>query len=141
MHDNKLEKMKDKIQGKGSEMATNRIMSEYKILMKSSDFKNIMTIDMKNDNLYNWTVIFDLSKYETSPDLKKDFAEWSKTFNTKEQIEYEVIFSDSFPFTPPFIRVVKPRFMYRTGHITVGGSICMESLTPKGWSSARSMES
>ena len=31
--------------------------------------------------------------------------------------------------------------MYQTGHVTVGGSICMESLTPSGWSSARSIES
>ena len=65
-----------------------------------------------------------------------------KTFpGEKESIEYEVIFSDTYPFSPPFIRVVKPRFMYQTGHITVGGSICMESLTPSGWSSARSLES
>jgi ubiquitin-conjugating enzyme E2 Q len=57
------------------------------------------------------------------------------------KLQYEVIFSDNFPFDPPFIRVVFPRFAFRTGHITVGGSICMESLTPSGWSSARSLES
>lgn len=43
--------------------------------------------------------------------------------------------------SPPFIRVVKPRFRFHTGHVTVGGSICMESLTPTGWNSARSIES
>ena len=36
---------------------------------------------------------------------------------------------------------MRPRFKYQTGHVTVGGSICMESLTPSGWSSARSIES
>ena len=43
--------------------------------------------------------------------------------------------------SPPFFRVVWPRFRYQTGHVTVGGSICMESLTNSGWSSARSIES
>lgn len=52
-----------------------------------------------------------------------------------------MIFSDSYPHDPPFVRVVFPRFAFRTGHVTVGGSICIESLTPTGWSSARSLES
>jgi ubiquitin-conjugating enzyme E2 Q len=56
-------------------------------------------------------------------------------------LQYEVIFSQNFPNEPPFIRVKFPRFAFRTGHVTVGGSICMESLTPSGWSSARSLES
>lgn len=49
-------------------------------------------------------------------------------------------FPENFPFEPPFIRVVKPKFAFRTGHVTIGGSICMESITPAGWSSARSIE-
>eukprot|EP00349_Pseudokeronopsis_sp_Brazil_P010358 CAMPEP_0202980330 /NCGR_PEP_ID=MMETSP1396-20130829/86281_1 /ASSEMBLY_ACC=CAM_ASM_000872 /TAXON_ID= /ORGANISM="Pseudokeronopsis sp., Strain Brazil" /LENGTH=97 /DNA_ID=CAMNT_0049720247 /DNA_START=519 /DNA_END=808 /DNA_ORIENTATION=- len=59
----------------------------------------------------------------------------------KSEILYEVIFSDQYPLSPMFIRVVSPRFKYQTGHVTVGGSICMESLTPSGWTSARSVES
>jgi ubiquitin-conjugating enzyme E2 Q len=59
----------------------------------------------------------------------------------KAMLQYEVIFSDSYPHDPPFIRVVFPRFAFRTGHVTIGGSICIESLTPSGWSSARSLES
>ena len=50
-------------------------------------------------------------------------------------------FSDQYPLSPVFIRVLHPRFRYQTGHVTVGGSICMESLTPTGWTSARSLES
>jgi len=36
--------------------------------------------------------------------------------------------------------VIKPRFQYRTGHVTIGGSICMEVLTNKGWSPANTIE-
>jgi ubiquitin-conjugating enzyme E2 Q len=63
--------------------------------------------------------------------------------NKKDEmkLEYEVIFPENYPHAPFFIRVVFPRFAFRTGHVTVGGSICMESLTPTGWSSARSIES
>ena len=56
-------------------------------------------------------------------------------------MEYEVIFPENYPLNPFFIRVVYPRFAFRTGHVTVGGSICMESLTPTGWVSTRSLES
>ena len=71
--DNRLQKMKDKLTGKGSAMATERIQLEYKGLIKSSDFKSIIAIDMKNDNLYNWIVTFDITKYEIGNELKADY--------------------------------------------------------------------
>jgi len=52
----------------------------------------------------------------------------------------EVKFPDNYPMQPPFIRVVRPRFQIHTGHITVGGSICMELLTPSGWLPSVSLE-
>ena len=54
---------------------------------------------------------------------------------------FELTFPGQFPNEPPFIRVVRPIFQFRTGHITIGGSICMESITPKGWIATRSIES
>lgn len=81
-------------------------------------------------------------------------------FRKKEQK-----FPSSFPFDPPFIRVVKPRFAFHSGHVTVGlkfseflfftkfffgwlfslfvkgGSICFELLTRSGWSPACTIES
>ena len=32
-----------------------------------------------------------------------------------------------------FVRMIKPRFKWHTGHVTVGGSMCTELLTPGGW--------
>jgi len=39
-----------------------------------------------------------------------------------------------YPVDPPFVRVVRPRFAFHSGHVTIGGSICMELLTRSGWS-------
>jgi len=50
-------------------------------------------------------------------------------------------FSKDYPFSPPFVRVVRPRFKFMTGHVTIGGSICMELLTNSGWRSTNSIES
>ena len=38
------------------------------------------------------------------------------------------------------MRVIRPRFAFHTGHVTVGGSICMEALTSSGWTPEYSME-
>ena len=42
---------------------------------------------------------------------------------------------------PPFIRIVSPRFVYRTGHINSGARICMEVLTKSSCSPMYSLES
>ena len=56
-------------------------------------------------------------------------------------IEMEMLFSQDFPMTPPFVRVLRPRFAFHTGHVTLGGSICIELLTSSGWSPAYTIES
>ncbi len=133
--------MRGKVSGKGSAMSTQRILIEYKCMVQSQDFKDILKIDMVKDNIYLWKLSFDVSKYEISKELKEDFLTRQKQYNLPQEITYEVTFADSYPHDPVFIRVVTPRFKYQTGHVTVGGSICMESLTPTGWTSARSLES
>jgi len=54
----------------------------------------------------------------------------SKNINS---IKLEITVPNRYPFEPPFIRIVYPRFKFRTGHITLGGSICMELLSLSGW--------
>ena len=50
-----------------------------------------------------------------------------------------------YPAQPFFLRVISPRCVWYTGHVTAGGSICIEALTlsggPNGWSSALCVES
>ncbi len=37
--------------------------------------------------------------------------------------------------------MLSPRFALRSGHVTIGGSICMDLLTMSGWSPVNSIES
>lgn len=50
-------------------------------------------------------------------------------------------FPKDYPMTPPFVRIVRPRFQFLTGHVTIGGSICMQMLTRSGWSPSNDIES
>lgn len=48
------------------------------------------------------------------------------------------MFQETYPFEPPFVRVVHP--IISGGYVLVGGAICMELLTKQGWSSAYTVE-
>lgn len=52
-----------------------------------------------------------------------------------KSILMEIRFGDSYPFSPPFFRVVHPRFLPFIhgggGHVTGGGSICMGAHFPE----------
>ena len=50
-----------------------------------------------------------------------------------------VCLQESFPFDPPFVRVINP--VVSGGYVLGGGAICMELLTKQGWSSAYNIES
>jgi ubiquitin-conjugating enzyme E2 Q len=50
-----------------------------------------------------------------------------------ESIKMEVRLPGNYPFEPPFIRVLSPKFAFRKGHITVGGSVCIDLLTKQRW--------
>jgi ubiquitin-conjugating enzyme E2 Q len=60
-------------------------------------------------------------------------------------IVLELRFGSDYPYSPPFVRVVRPRFLPFLegggGHVTAGGAMCMELLTSSGWTPANSMES
>uniref|UniRef100_A0A8C6HFT6 Ubiquitin-conjugating enzyme E2Q-like protein 1 n=1 Tax=Mus spicilegus TaxID=10103 RepID=A0A8C6HFT6_MUSSI len=71
--------------------------------------------------------------------VDKDSVLWQdmKETNT-EFILLNLTFPDNFPFSPPFMRVLSPRL--ENGYVLDGGAICMELLTPRGWSSAYTVE-
>ena len=60
-------------------------------------------------------------------------------------IVLEFRFGREYPMTPPFARIIRPRFLPFLqgggGHVTAGGAMCMELLTNSGWSPANNMES
>lgn len=118
--------------------ATKRIMKEIEILHKSSN--QILSTKSQSqsqsikydvdygDNVYLITVKMYAENFKDSKKLFDQMAIKKIDF-----ITVEIILSDQYPFSPPFLRVVKPIFKHLTGHITLGGSICHEILSPTGW--------
>ena len=54
----------------------------------------------------------------------------ASSLNQRDEIGAEVVlkfeFPIDFPSRPPFVSVWRPRFMFHTGHVTIGGSICAQ---------------
>lgn len=64
--------------GKGSAIATKRLMLEYRGLKESKEFKHV-TITIKEDNVYIWRMAFDILKFDLTKELKSDFEKIQKT--------------------------------------------------------------
>nr|QUS48041.1 ubiquitin-conjugating enzyme [Holotrichia oblita] len=120
----------------GSVQATDRLMKELRDIYRSDTFKNKMyQIELVNDSLYEWNVRL-LAVDPDSP-LSHDLA-LLKEKEGKDSILLNMLFKDTYPFEPPFVRVVHP--IISGGYVLVGGAICMELLTKQGWSSAYTVE-
>ncbi|KAG0634608.1 hypothetical protein HOY80DRAFT_1005016 [Tuber brumale] len=89
-------------------------------------------------NVYQWHI--ELHSFPPDIPLSADLA--AKNLSS---VLLEFRFGPNFPMSPPFVRVVRPRFLALAegggGHVTAGGALCMELLTNSGWSAASSMES
>lgn len=95
-------------------------------------------IDFENmENMFQWIV--ELHSFERNLPLAQDMEKAGVS-----SIICEIRFGASFPFTPPFVRIVRPRFLPFLsgggGHVTAGGAMCMELLTNTGWSPVNSIE-
>ena len=90
------------------------------------------------NNMYQWIV--EMHSFDKDLLLAKDMKAAGLT-----SIVMEMRFTSQYPFTPPFIRVVKPRFLPFNqgggGNVTEGGAMCMEVLTNNGWSAGLTIES
>ncbi|GAB1607670.1 ubiquitin-conjugating enzyme E2 Q1-like [Argonauta hians] len=121
----------------GSVQATDRLMKELREIFRSESYKKaIYTIDLVSECLYEWNI--KLFKVDQDSPLHADLL----TFKEKEGRDHILLnftFKDSFPFDPPFVRVINP--VISGGYVLSGGAICMELLTKQGWSSAYSIES
>ncbi|KAL4941500.1 hypothetical protein BDV06DRAFT_179289 [Aspergillus oleicola] len=90
------------------------------------------------DSVYQWIV--ELHSFDKSLSIAKDLERAKLS-----SIVIEMRFPSEYPLSPPFIRIIRPRFVRFTegggGHITAGGSMCMELLTNDGWMPTFSIES
>ena len=116
--------------GSGTQAATVALAKEFeKCAAVAGKFG--FTVDLVGDNIYHWEV--ELTDFEPSSLLGRDILEYSARYSRKPAVVLHMLFPSDFPHAPPFVRVIRPRFQFMTGHVTIGGSICTEALTRSGW--------
>ncbi|PGG98774.1 ubiquitin-conjugating enzyme E2 Q [Blastomyces parvus] len=88
--------------------------------------------------IYQWIV--ELHSFDPSLPLAADLKKAGL-----KSVVLELRFPSDYPISPPFVRVIRPRFLNFLsgggGHVTAGGALCMELLTNSGWSAVSSIES
>ncbi|XP_035679520.1 ubiquitin-conjugating enzyme E2Q-like protein 1 [Branchiostoma floridae] len=111
------------------QVRSRRLMRELQEVRKHKD--GVFEVDLVEDNLYEWNV--KLYKVDPDSEFYQDMQEVGTEF-----VLLNLTFPENFPFSPPFMRVLTPKI--ENGYVMDGGAICMELLTPKGWSSAYTVE-
>lgn len=116
--------------------ATMALQKEFRAMMKEQGgAESLATLGWYmppecNENLFQWVV--EMHSFDPDLPIAKDLK--SKGVNS---LVFEIRFPPTFPHSPPFFRLVMPRFLPFMqgggGHVTVGGSICMDLLTSAGW--------
>ena len=120
------------IGGSSVKVANKALMKDLSAIMAQDTAAMGFSIAPKQENYFVWEVrFFDFDDCELANDLKR---------HDQNYVELEMTFEQQYPATPPFIRVISPRFQFHTGHVTVGGSICMELLTNYGWNPVNTIE-
>ncbi|KAF2866868.1 hypothetical protein BDV95DRAFT_611164 [Massariosphaeria phaeospora] len=123
--------------------ATKRLMKDFNDLIKVQAREPLHELgwhidEDKVENIYQWIV--ELHSFDPTLPLAKDMK--SKDIKS---VVLELRFGKDYPMSPPFVRVIRPRFLAFNqgggGHVTAGGAMCMELLTNDGWSAVSSIES
>jgi ubiquitin-protein ligase len=117
------------IQGKG----VKKIIKEYQTITGQKPEITGFRVVADSNNMYVWKIY--IFGYDPKDPVGADMVKYGI-----KEIELELKFPQNYPMSPPFVRVIKPRFEVRTGHITTGGSICMQILVEKYWTPACSVE-
>ena len=122
--------------------ATRSLQREIKTVLKTQSSTPVSDLGwyLDPDNISNpYQLIFELHSFPLELPLAKDMKS-----QKVDSIVLECRFGPSFPFSPPFIRVIRPRFVPFLagggGHVTAGGAICMELLTNSGWNPSCGIE-
>ena len=123
--------------------ATQSLQRHLKVILKVQDREPLYELGWYVDatlvnTIYQWIVEF--HSFDSSLPLAQDLKR-----NKLTSIVMEIRFPPQFPMSPPFIRVIRPRFIPFMqgggGHVTAGGAMCMELLTSSGWLPTITMES
>lgn len=100
-------------------------MKELREVYRSESFKKgVFKVDLVNDSLYEWNVKIHVVDPDSA--LYNDL-QLLKEKEGKDHILLNILFKETYPFEPPFIRIVHPTIT--GGYVLGGGAICMELLT------------
>jgi ubiquitin-conjugating enzyme E2 Q len=105
----------------------------YKIMNQDTEEAGFSLAPSSEDSMDLWTI--KLFQFDEESNLSKDM----RVLNI-DHIQLEMKFPDQYPFEPPFVRVVRPRFKRQTGFV-MNGALCMELLTKEGWNPINDIES
>ncbi|KZT66072.1 hypothetical protein DAEQUDRAFT_798566 [Daedalea quercina L-15889] len=120
-----------------SPQATMALQRELKAMLKEQERASAlrelgwyMPPEFVGDNLYQWIV--EVHSFDKSIPIATDME--ARGVNS---LVFEIRFPGMFPHAPPFFRILKPRLLPFIqgggGHVTGGGSMCMDLLTADGW--------
>ncbi|CAJ1961765.1 unnamed protein product [Cylindrotheca closterium] len=105
----------------------------YRIMNQDTKDAGFSLAPQSEDAMDKWTI--KLFQFDKDSNLAKDMLVLGQN-----HVELEMKFPDQYPFAPPFVRVVKPRFKKQTGFV-MNGALCMELLTNDGWNPINDIES
>ena len=104
-----------------------------KIMMSDTREAGFTMEPQSEDSMEKWTI--KLFQFDEDSKLHKDMLVLGI-----DHIELEMRFPEDYPFEPPFVRVVSPKFERQTGFV-MNGALCMELLTKDGWKPVNDIES
>ena len=105
----------------------------YRIMNKDTLETGFLLEPAVEDQIDSWKIR--LFQFDEDSMLAKDLMVLGL-----DSVELEMSFPEQYPFSPPFVRVVRPRFKRQTGFV-MNGALCMELLTSDGWNPVNDIES
>lgn len=127
-----------------------RLMGEIKQMTARNGMRGddglLFNFQLVNESINIWRISLPMEDNFRDPDYKETSSQQPQIYQDARRykistLEMEITFPEDYPFGPPFVRVVSPRFQFMTGHITSGGSVCTELLTRGGWVATTSVMS
>lgn len=111
--------------------ATETLLAQLQRILRADTTKEGYRVEPDEDSIYRWEVyLFDFAE---GTQMREDLDLYMNVTNRDAHVKMEILFPPNYPVAPPFLRVVYPRFHQWTGHITIGGSVCVKDLTLSGW--------
>ena len=105
----------------------------YRIMNQDTQEAGFSLEPASEDSMELWNI--KLFQFDDDSNLAKDMLVLGI-----DNIDLEMKFPEQYPFEPPFVRVVSPRFKRQTGFV-MNGALCMELLTKDGWNPVNDIES